>query len=144
MRAPAAGRMRPAGVGACTDPNSLLGVVVLITGGSRGIGRAMAIRFAADGAQVGLLARSKEGLEETLAMIDGAGATAVADVTDQASVERACERLMAALGPVDVLVNNAGVSTAMGETWDVDPERWWHNVEVNLRGMYLPSRAVLP
>lgn len=104
----------------------------------------MAIRFAADGARVGLVARSEEGLNETLAAIDGTGAVAVADVTDRTSVERAHEKIVASLGPVDVLVNNAGVSTAMGETWDIDPERWWQNVEVNLRGTFLPSRTVLP
>jgi NAD(P)-dependent dehydrogenase (short-subunit alcohol dehydrogenase family) len=67
-----------------------------------------------------------------------------ADVTDESSVANGCEQIVASLGPVDVLVNNAGVSMAMGEMWDVEPQRWWYTVEVNLRGTYLCSRAILP
>jgi NAD(P)-dependent dehydrogenase (short-subunit alcohol dehydrogenase family) len=120
-------------------------MVVLITGASRGIGRAMAQRFAAEGARVALLARSAAGLEETRAALGGAEAAAfVADVTDEDAVAAAHEQIAASFGPVDVLVNNAGISGPTGELWDVDPAQWWHTVEVNLRGTYVCARVVLP
>jgi NAD(P)-dependent dehydrogenase (short-subunit alcohol dehydrogenase family) len=121
--------------------------VVLITGGSRGIGRAMALRFGAEGARVALLARSAAGLEETLSAVRGAGGVGAAfraDVTDQGAIARAHEQLVASLGPVDVLVNNAGVGGPVGQMWELDSEQWWDTVEVNLRGTFVCSQMVLP
>lgn len=120
---------------------------MLITGASRGIGRAMALEFASTGARTALLARSAAGLQETLAEVrsrGGAGAAFAADVTDEDAVRDACTQLVAALGPIDVLINNAGIGSPPGPMWEVEPGRWWQTVEVNLRGVYICSRVVLP
>lgn len=121
--------------------------VALVTGASRGVGRAIALGLAAAGARVAITARSQEALDDVISELEAAGATAlplVADVTDLAAVERMAAETERELGPVDVLVNNAGVCEAIGPTWEVDPTLWWHDVEVNLRGPFLCSRAVLP
>jgi NAD(P)-dependent dehydrogenase (short-subunit alcohol dehydrogenase family) len=121
--------------------------VVLITGASRGIGRAMARRFGASGRRVARVARSLEGLEETLAAVrerGGVGGAFAADVTDENAMAVAHAQVVASLGPVDALINNAGVGGPMGEMWDVDSEQWWHTVVVNLRGTFICSRLVLP
>jgi NAD(P)-dependent dehydrogenase (short-subunit alcohol dehydrogenase family) len=96
---------------------------------------------------VALLARSAAGLAETLAAVEdagGQGAAFTADVTDEQEVGAAGREIEATLGPMDVLVNNAGVGGPTGEMWDVDPADWWRTIEVNLRGTYVCSRAVLP
>jgi NAD(P)-dependent dehydrogenase (short-subunit alcohol dehydrogenase family) len=121
--------------------------VVLITGASRGIGRAMALWFAASNARVALVARSLEGLQETLAAVHeegGAGGAFVSDVTDEDAMAIVHEEVVASLGPVDVLINNAGVAGPTGEMWDVDSRDWWRTVDVNLRGTFICSRIVLP
>jgi NAD(P)-dependent dehydrogenase (short-subunit alcohol dehydrogenase family) len=121
--------------------------VVLITGASRGIGRAMALRFGAEGARVALLARSAAGLSETLAAVrsaGGAGEAFTADVTREDAVARAHEEIVASLGTVEVLVNNAGVGGPTGQMWEVDPDQWWETIDVNLRGTFVCSRTVLP
>jgi len=68
----------------------------------------------------------------------------VAEVTDQAAVERMVAHVERNFGPVDVLVNNAGSCEAIGPVWEVDPALWWRDVEVNLRGTFLCARALLP
>jgi NAD(P)-dependent dehydrogenase (short-subunit alcohol dehydrogenase family) len=121
--------------------------VVLVTGASRGIGRAIALGFAAEGARIALLARDEAGLEETLAAVrdaGGDGGSFTADVTDEEAIVRAHREVERSLGPVDVLVNNAGVGGPAGEMWELDPEEWWRTVEVNLRGTFICTRAVLP
>jgi NAD(P)-dependent dehydrogenase (short-subunit alcohol dehydrogenase family) len=120
---------------------------VLITGASRGIGRALALRFAADDARVALVARSEAGLQETLTAVRTAGCDGdafVADVTDPATIAKAVEQFQTALGPIDVLINNAGLGGPIGEMWQLDVDAWWETVEVNLRGTFVCSRAVLP
>jgi NAD(P)-dependent dehydrogenase (short-subunit alcohol dehydrogenase family) len=121
--------------------------IVLITGASRGIGRAIALRYAATGARLALLARSVEGLEETLAAVRDAGGVGIAvraDVTDNEAVAAALTEIEGALGPVDVLVNNAGVGSPTGEMWEIDAHAWWRTIEINLGGTVNCSRAVLP
>ncbi len=125
----------------------LAGQCVLVTGGGRGIGRAIAQGLATAGAVVAVLARSTAELEETRRLIEAGGGRCLAlraDVTDRAAVEAAVARAEAELGPLDLLVNGAGSHLAVGEPWQVDPDAWWADVESNLRGPFLCSRAVLP
>ena len=121
--------------------------VAIVTGGSRGIGRATAFALARAGTRVGVVARSEEQVAETVRDIQAAGGQAlavVADVSDAASVERMAREVESALGPADVLVNNAAAMAPLGPLWEADAADWWHSFEVNLRGPYLCSRAVLP
>ena len=121
--------------------------VTLVTGGGRGIGRAIAQALATAGAAVAVMARTADEVAETAALIDATGGRAVAvtaDVTDRQAVERAVATIERQLGPVDVLVNNAGVGGPIGPLWGVDPEEWWRTIEINLRGVFLCSRTVLP
>lgn len=125
----------------------LTGQVAIVTGGGRGIGRAIAQSLAKAGAAVGVVARTAEQLSETVALIEEAGGRSVAiptDVTNMEAVNRMVEEVEARLGPVDLLVNNAGVLGPGGPLWEVDPDVWQRCLDVNLRGPYLCSRAVLP
>jgi NAD(P)-dependent dehydrogenase (short-subunit alcohol dehydrogenase family) len=125
----------------------LSGQVALVTGGGRGIGRAIAVALAQAGAAVAVLARSTEQLAETVEGITAVGGRAIAcpaDVTDRAAVEATVASVSRELGPIDLLVNNAGVRGPLGPLAESDPEEWWRCVEVNLRGSLLCSRAVLP
>src|SRR5207302_750841 len=74
----------------------------------------------------------------------GVAEAVAADVTDEHAVARANEQIVASLGPVDVLVNNAGVGSQLGPMWEVDPARWLENIQINLGGTFLCSRTVLP
>jgi NAD(P)-dependent dehydrogenase (short-subunit alcohol dehydrogenase family) len=125
----------------------LRGQVALVTGGSRGIGRAIARELAAAGAAVALTARSSPDLEAAWDEVGRAGGACVAvaaDVTDPGAVERLVDDVRRALGPVDLLVNSAGTNRAVGPDWELDPELWWDDMAVNLRGPFLCARAVLP
>lgn len=126
---------------------ALRGQVAIVTGGSRGIGLAIAKALAAEGVAVALVARSQEAVGAAAKSIQAAGARAIAlsaDVTDQGAVARIVEETVRQLGPVDLLINNAGSATAVGPVWEVDPDTWWRDVTTNLRGTFLCARAVLP
>jgi NAD(P)-dependent dehydrogenase (short-subunit alcohol dehydrogenase family) len=121
--------------------------VALVTGASRGIGRATAIALAEDGFHVALLARSARGLRETRELVEARGGTAldfVADVTDAGVVEETVAAVEERLGPVDVLVNNAGSLRALGPLWEVRPDDWWADVTTSLGGAYNLCGAVVP
>jgi acyl-CoA synthetase (AMP-forming)/AMP-acid ligase II len=123
----------------------LTGTVVLISGGGRGLGRLLARTLASAGASVGVLARSGDELAETVAEIELAGGTAaaaVADVTDHAATAAAVAQLTHRLGPVEVLINNAGVTGPAGPMWDADPAEWWRTLEINLGGVHVLTRVV--
>ena len=125
----------------------LKGQVAIVTGGGRGIGRAIAQGLAKSGSAVAVVARSGDQLAETVALIEDAGGRAMAvtaDVTDEQAVQVMVSEVEDQLGPVDLLDCNAGVMGPTGPTWEVDGDEWWRCVEVNLRGPFLCSRAVLP
>jgi NAD(P)-dependent dehydrogenase (short-subunit alcohol dehydrogenase family) len=125
----------------------LSGQVAIVTGGWRGIGRAIAVRLAQVGCSVAVVARSEVQLAETVSQIKGFGSRAIpvaADVSDPGAVERMVAEIEKSLGSVDLLVNNAGLAGPIGPTWEVDLDDWWRCLEVNLRGPMLCSRAVLP
>ncbi|MBD0337877.1 MAG: SDR family oxidoreductase [Thermoleophilia bacterium] len=108
-----------------------------VTGGGRGIGANIARELAAHGWEVVVAARTREQVE---ALAEEIGGRAIElDVTDAAAVERA----IAEAGPIDLLVANAGVGR-YGTTWERDPAEWWQTFEVNVLGVHLSCRAVIP
>ncbi len=124
----------------------LTDTVAVVTGAGRGIGRAIALRLAADGARVALVARSADQLAETHGLVTAAGGSAtthVADVTDGAAVEQVVADVERRVAPIDLLVNNAGLGGLPGPLWVVDPDKWWRMQEVNVRGCFLCMAAVL-
>jgi 3-oxoacyl-[acyl-carrier protein] reductase len=124
----------------------LEGRVALVTGGGAGIGRATALRLASDGAAVAVLDVDQRGAEAVAAEVAAAGGQALglgADVRDEASVARAVGRIESAMGPVGILVNNAGIP-GEGAALDIDPVGWRNIQDVHVFGAYLCTRAVLP
>jgi len=125
----------------------LAGRVVLVTGASRGLGRLLAGALAGAGAAVGLVARSAEQLAEAQyeLITDGGTAVAVAaNVSDPEALRVAFEVVSRRLGPIDVLINNAGITGPMGAAWEVNLEDWWRTLEINLRSVLTCTSLVLP
>ena len=125
---------------------TIAGKVALITGAGRGIGRATAIAFAQEGIHVGLVGRTLENLEqvqEELKQYDVKVAIAAANVADLDSITKAAESIRGELGAIDILVNNAGISK-FGNFMDLTPEEWTNIIDVNVKGVYYTTRAVLP
>ena len=123
------------------------GQVALVTGGGRGIGRAIGEALAAAGARVALAARSGDELAELVGAVEAGGGVArgwALDVTDLGAVTGVVGEVEAALGPVTLLVNNAGTAQEPGPLWEVDPDGWWRDLEVHVRGAFNCCRAVLP
>jgi len=121
--------------------------VAVVTGGGRGIGRAIAQTLGKAGAAVAVLARTAGEIAETVRLVESGGGRArglTADITDLTAVQEAMRTAEESFGPVDLLVNNAGAVKPFGPFWENDPEEWWRSLEVNLRGAMLCSRAVLP
>lgn len=124
-----------------------MGQIALITGGGRGLGRATAQELAAAGATVVLAGRTEQTLGRAVEEITADGGHALAfpaDVGDPQAVAALHDQVIRAAGPVDILVNNAALITPIGVPWQVDPDAWWRTFEVNVRGPFLCSRAVLP
>jgi NAD(P)-dependent dehydrogenase (short-subunit alcohol dehydrogenase family) len=122
-------------------------VVAVVTGGGRGVGRAIALALAEAGFAVAVLARSQPELDETRQAIVDRGARGLAfacDVRDRAAVADAVGQATHELGPVTALVNNAGTGLALGPLWQVDADEWWTDVETTLRGAFNACRAVIP
>jgi len=126
--------------------SSLEGRNAVVTGGARGIGRSIATVLAARGAAVAVWDLNAEGAEETVAMIHEAGGKAIAvagDAADAAAVTESAERTRAELGPVTILVNNAGISTYRPFT-ELTEEIWDRTIQVNLKGPFLVTKAFVP
>jgi NAD(P)-dependent dehydrogenase (short-subunit alcohol dehydrogenase family) len=119
-------------------------MIALVTGAGRGIGRGIALGLANAGWSVGLTSRSQHELDETLKLANGRGIAVTADVTDPPQVRAMIQRIQSALGPIDLLVNNAGLGDPLGPFWETHPDDWWRNQEVNLRGPMLCCREIVP
>jgi NAD(P)-dependent dehydrogenase (short-subunit alcohol dehydrogenase family) len=122
--------------------DDLSGQVALVTGGGRGIGRWIARELAEAGMRVAVAARTPEQVEEAAEEIGGLGL--VVDVIDRASVEAMVADTERELGPLDLLVANAGISLDETTAWEADVEEWWGVHEVNVLGVYLCCRSVIP
>lgn len=121
--------------------------VALVTGGSRGLGRAVAVGLGVAGFAVAVVGRSADELEEARAELDRNGVPSVAcvaDVTDLAAVQHSVAITEKALGPISALVNNAGSMLAIGPLWEVDPRNWWTDIETSLGGTFNFCRCVVP
>ena len=125
---------------------SIAGKNALVTGAGKGIGRAIALALAQEGVNVGLLARTESQLQEVADEVRKLGVKAAivaADVADRAAVNQAVEKVKQELGPVDILINNAGIGT-FGKFLEMEPAEWEKIIQVNLMGVYYTTRAVLP
>ena len=124
----------------------LKGRVAVVTGGARGIGRAIAERLRDSGAQIALWDRDRATLDQAVAQMGGANAVdgVAVDVTDAASVAQAAAATQKRFGRIDILVNNAGITGGNAPTWELEPAVWRRVIEVNLVAPYLTSRAVVP
>jgi NAD(P)-dependent dehydrogenase (short-subunit alcohol dehydrogenase family) len=116
--------------------------VALVTGGGRGIGERIARELADAGMRVAVSARSRDQVERVAKEIGGLAV--VADVSREEDVERMVVEVERELGPIDLLVANAGMSGPRGHTWEVEPADWWRTLEVNVKGVFLCCRAVIP
>jgi 3-oxoacyl-[acyl-carrier protein] reductase len=119
----------------------------LVTGGARGIGRAIVLGLAEAGLDVAVLGRDASRLDDVVTQVRALGRRAVglvADVGDVAAVDAAVARAEAELGRIDLLVNNAGRIDAEVPLWAADPDEWWSVMETNVRGPFLLMRAVVP
>lgn len=124
----------------------LAGKVALVTGSGRGIGRAVALALAGAGADVAVAARSPAELAETAAAVRERGRRSLEvplDVSDAAAVAGAVARIRSELGPVAVLVNNAGVAPSL-KFQETSDELWQRTISINLTGAFYACRAVLP
>lgn len=118
----------------------------IITGGSRGLGKATAIAFAKEGIDVAITGRNEEKLKETASELKALGVNAtyqVFDVSNYEEVKVGIKNIIKALGTVDILVNNAGIA-AFGTLNDMDPKLWEDIIKTNVLGMYYVTKEVLP
>ncbi len=123
------------------------GRVAVITGAGRGIGRAIALAYAREGAKLALAARSEAELADAVGVVSELGAEAIAvptDVTSQEDTERLARLVAERFGRIDVLINNAGMSGPVGPLQGNDIADWVNTINVNLTGTFLVCRAVIP
>ncbi|MFC1719065.1 SDR family NAD(P)-dependent oxidoreductase [Candidatus Poribacteria bacterium] len=124
----------------------LRGAVAVVTGGARGIGRAIAKAYADRGARVAIVDILADQVQATANEMREAGATVLPihiDITIPSQVDEMVARVKGKLGPIDILVNNAGSLSALGPIWDVDRDKWFRDVTVNLYGTFLCCQAVV-
>ena len=127
--------------------SQLTGKVALVTGSGRGIGRAIAIAFAAEGADLILAARTAEQLDAVAEEIRALGRKVLSvptDVTNRQSVDALSEKVRGEFDRLDILVNNAGGGIERNSILDSDPDVWIEDVTVNCISAYLVSHALLP
>jgi len=125
----------------------LEGKVALVTGASRGIGRALALAFAANGAAIGGLARNRDELDRLVAEIksrDGRALALPTDVTDAGAMRHSVDRLAQEFGGLDIVLANAGVFPAARSLVESDPEVFQGTLNINLFGVYATLRAAVP
>ena len=123
-------------------PSDRLEGVALVTGGGRGIGESIARELADAGMQVAVSARTADQVEAVASSIGGLAL--VGDVSRETNVAEWLREVEDELGPVDLLVANAGIGNQAGATWEVPLQSWWRIFEVNVLGVHLCCRAVIP
>ncbi len=126
---------------------ALEGQSAIVTGGGRGFGKSIAMRFAAEGAAVTITARTGDELDRTVMEIERAGGRAlgiIGDVTRPEDVSRVVESAVKRFGPTTLLVSNAGIPGPFAPTFVADPAEWWFAQEVHIRAPFMFMRSVLP
>ena len=121
--------------------------VVLVTGAGQGIGKEIALAFAEAGDNLVLAARNEENLKATAAEAEVRGAASLViptDVVDEVAVDNMAAAALERFGGVDVVVNNSGIAGPTRELWEVEPAEWDQTMDVNVKGVYLVCRALLP
>jgi NAD(P)-dependent dehydrogenase (short-subunit alcohol dehydrogenase family) len=121
--------------------------IAVITGGGRGIGRAIALAYAREGANLVLASRSQESLEETRTMVEDLGHEALVvptDIRNEDSVHNLAKQVQAHFGRIDILVNNSGIAGPTAPLWDITLADWEETFSVNVTGAYLCCREFLP
>ncbi len=118
----------------------------IITGGARGIGRAIAERLLASGARVSLWDVDAQALAQASTEMNDPDRvhTAVVNLADLASVQAATEATVNAFGKLDILVNNAGITGGNAKVWEIDPADWQRVMDINLNGPFYCCRSVVP
>lgn len=125
----------------------LQGKTALVTGAGRGLGAAVSIALAKEGASLVLASRTKSELDEVMQWITLTGQkaqTVVADVSNEADVERMVKTAIDSNGKIDILVNCAGVYGPIGQMWTLDAQAWTKAVQINLIGTFLCCKSVIP
>jgi len=121
--------------------------VAIVTGGGRGIGEAIALAFAREGARLAIASRTKTELDQVASQIENLGGQVQViptDVSQRDNVTRLIEATLTAYGQIDVLVNAAGVYGPIGPMWDVDVDKWIQAMKINLFGTFTCCHTVLP
>ena len=121
--------------------------VALITGAGRGIGKAVALAYAREGAKLAICARTEPEIAQSAQEIEAIGAECLAltcDVSEEESVGKLIDAVQKRFGRIDVLINNAGVMTRPAPVTELEVRKWDYTIAVNLRGPFLVTRAVLP
>lgn len=139
----AVGRGSVASVLSSTEPESTAGRVALVTGAGRGIGRAIATRLSVEGFRVALTARNEEELAATAAACPGDTLIVPADITDAEAVETLFGQVEQQLGPIDILVANAGAGTSAPVQKTTD-EQWQRMLDINLTAPFRCVRRAIP
>jgi NAD(P)-dependent dehydrogenase (short-subunit alcohol dehydrogenase family) len=124
--------------------SQLMGKTALITGASRGIGEATARLFAAEGANVALIARSATDIARIAGELGPKALAVPCDISSYAELDQAVTKVEEHLGPIDILVNNAGVIDPIGALAEVDPDDWSRLIDINVKGVFYAMRRIVP